>query len=314
MSTPKSSHKKRVCFKGSLAVLNLDLGKSKLLKQKEADYRRYVKSLCVEENKLVVYDANAVIVYKDSEFDDSSIEQPKKEKSLFIKKSLVQKEQVWEWRVKKLRDTLAPEERNELDQAFCKIPHKPFPEYVYNTSILVPHTLRFSSHFECANLQRAVLVGGNQYDLTLRPDTGTQSYSQWFYFCVYNTSKGQTVRFNLINLRKNLTSYSNGMTPTVWSINKERHEGIKWHKAGTEVTYKRNSLDPAYYTLSFSYTFEHSNDCVYFAHAIPYSYSKLCRFIARVKTRKQLLNVLSLIHICRCRRIERCRSRWSPYH
>eukprot|EP00826_Nyctotherus_ovalis_P031248 TRINITY_DN24946_c0_g1_i1.p2 TRINITY_DN24946_c0_g1~~TRINITY_DN24946_c0_g1_i1.p2 ORF type:complete len:110 (+),score=7.95 TRINITY_DN24946_c0_g1_i1:67-396(+) len=28
------------------------------------------------------------------------------------------------------------------------------------------------------------------------------------------------------------------------------------------------------------------------------------------------LNVsgLSLIHICRCRRIERCRSRWSPYH
>ena len=24
--------------------------------------------------------------------------------------------------------------------------------------------------------------------------------------------------------------------------------------------------------------------------------------------------LLSLIHICRCRRIERCRSRWSPYH
>ena len=23
---------------------------------------------------------------------------------------------------------------------------------------------------------------------------------------------------------------------------------------------------------------------------------------------------LSLIHICRCRRIESCRSRWSPYH
>eukprot|EP00826_Nyctotherus_ovalis_P029292 TRINITY_DN23112_c0_g2_i2.p1 TRINITY_DN23112_c0_g2~~TRINITY_DN23112_c0_g2_i2.p1 ORF type:complete len:259 (+),score=59.51 TRINITY_DN23112_c0_g2_i2:65-841(+) len=25
-------------------------------------------------------------------------------------------------------------------------------------------------------------------------------------------------------------------------------------------------------------------------------------------------SALSLIHICRCRRIERCRSRWSPYH
>eukprot|EP00826_Nyctotherus_ovalis_P007292 TRINITY_DN1180_c0_g1_i15.p1 TRINITY_DN1180_c0_g1~~TRINITY_DN1180_c0_g1_i15.p1 ORF type:complete len:152 (-),score=29.88 TRINITY_DN1180_c0_g1_i15:17-472(-) len=27
-----------------------------------------------------------------------------------------------------------------------------------------------------------------------------------------------------------------------------------------------------------------------------------------------LTHNLSLIHICRCRRIERCRSRWSPYH
>ena len=27
-----------------------------------------------------------------------------------------------------------------------------------------------------------------------------------------------------------------------------------------------------------------------------------------------LTNMLSLIHIWRCRRIERCRSRWSPYH
>ena len=26
------------------------------------------------------------------------------------------------------------------------------------------------------------------------------------------------------------------------------------------------------------------------------------------------LRILSLIHIWRCRRIERCRSRWSPYH
>ena len=32
------------------------------------------------------------------------------------------------------------------------------------------------------------------------------------------------------------------------------------------------------------------------------------RFISR------LLHTLSLIHIWRCRRIERCRSRWSPYH
>ena len=33
-----------------------------------------------------------------------------------------------------------------------------------------------------------------------------------------------------------------------------------------------------------------------------------------VDDRQVDLSRLSLIHICRCRRIERCRSRWSPYH
>ena len=31
-------------------------------------------------------------------------------------------------------------------------------------------------------------------------------------------------------------------------------------------------------------------------------------------TNPWVLADLALIHICRCRRIERCRSRWSPYH
>ena len=38
--------------------------------------------------------------------------------------------------------------------------------------------------------------------------------------------------------------------------------------------------------------------------------SELCRQFAIMR----LLYILSLIHIWRCRRIERCRSRWSPYH
>ena len=29
---------------------------------------------------------------------------------------------------------------------------------------------------------------------------------------------------------------------------------------------------------------------------------------------QQAVQHLSLIHICRCRRLNRCRSRWSPYH
>ena len=48
---------------------------------------------------------------------------------------------------------------------------------------------------------------------------------------------------------------------------------------------------------------------------------KFGRYIHRVHPSKILLKIwekrergLSLIHIWRCRRIERCRSRWSPYH
>ena len=47
-----------------------------------------------------------------------------------------------------------------------------------------------------------------------------------------------------------------------------------------------------------------------------------CSFSEAVKKYPELVKkylgsvvpYLSLIHICRCRRIERCRSRWSPYH
>ena len=42
-----------------------------------------------------------------------------------------------------------------------------------------------------------------------------------------------------------------------------------------------------------------------------------CQYLATEMVRSQrhrLHYLLSLIHIWRCRRIERCRSRWSPYH
>ena len=39
----------------------------------------------------------------------------------------------------------------------------------------------------------------------------------------------------------------------------------------------------------------------------------VCRLLLE-KKRSQVVHKLSLIHIWRCRRIERCRSRWSPYH
>ena len=39
-----------------------------------------------------------------------------------------------------------------------------------------------------------------------------------------------------------------------------------------------------------------------------------CQIANKKSDQWQLSKHLSLIHIWRCRRIERCRSRWSPYH
>eukprot|EP00826_Nyctotherus_ovalis_P033997 TRINITY_DN2783_c0_g1_i7.p1 TRINITY_DN2783_c0_g1~~TRINITY_DN2783_c0_g1_i7.p1 ORF type:complete len:119 (+),score=10.76 TRINITY_DN2783_c0_g1_i7:297-653(+) len=54
------------------------------------------------------------------------------------------------------------------------------------------------------------------------------------------------------------------------------------------------------YEVSILIRIIESGLCIWQTFGISYHYS-------------QHLN-LSLIHICRCRRIERCRSRWSPYH
>ena len=43
-------------------------------------------------------------------------------------------------------------------------------------------------------------------------------------------------------------------------------------------------------------------------------FNRLCHNGLKAKPSKCVLFKLSLIHIWRCRRIERCRSRWSPYH
>jgi len=34
-----------------------------------------------------------------------------------------------------------------------------------------------------------------------------------------------------------------------------------------------------YYTLSFDYKFDHLNDEVWFAHAVPYTYTQMCHSI-----------------------------------
>jgi hypothetical protein len=68
----------------------------------------------------------------------------------------------------------------------------------------------------------------------------------------------------------------------LYSEEKSKEENIGWHRGGSEVRFERNGLHRArgdnvrhYSSLVFEHTFDYSNDTVYFANTIPYTYSTL---------------------------------------
>ena len=197
----------------------------------------------------------------------------------------------------------------EYDQAmFSNLPLFPPSKHIPADSVLIApltNTLRFNSHFESGNLQKAIKVTDEEYTLLQDYDVLTKGHTQWFYFSVKNERKGQTVRFSIVNLMKYDSLYNNGMKPLVRSLRKEQTKGISWHRAGDAVSYYENNiprvlglntrLPQFYYTLSFIYTFEYEEDEVFFAHCYPYTYTDLQRHMASVIVRSaDILRVDSL--------------------
>ena len=62
--------------------------------------------------------------------------------------------------------------------------------------------IRFDSNFECGNLDLAIMVAPDEYDLLMRVDSNTKGHANWFFFKVTNFGDG-AVTFNLINFQKN---------------------------------------------------------------------------------------------------------------
>lgn len=74
-------------------------------------------------------------------------------------------------------------------------------------------------------------------------------------------------------------------------------EGSEWFRGGWNVVYSHSKLNRFlinryYYSLSFNFQF-YSNDTVWFAYSIPYSFSKLCGLLKEIETlncvRKEIL-------------------------
>ncbi len=125
--------------------------------------------------------------------------------------------------------------------------------------------------------------------------------SQWFYFAVTNTPRDRTVTFNILNCTKSVPLFKQGMKPLSFSEVAFESHGTEWTVDTENVAYSRtapagklcptpNFVDPVpsvagpqHFTLSFSYTFTHSDDRVYFAYSRPYPTTRLRQLLFRVR-------------------------------
>ncbi len=70
-----------------------------------------------------------------------------------------------------------------------------------------PSNLTFSSDFESGNLDVAIKINENEYDLFMRVDSNTRGHTNWYYFCVKNGPWLGSVKFNFCNFRRDRSLY-----------------------------------------------------------------------------------------------------------
>jgi hypothetical protein len=142
-------------------------------------------------------------------------------------------------------------------------------------------TLLFESRFESGNLGVSIKISDNEYDLFVQNDINTYGHTQWFFFRVENTYKGNAVKFNIKNFLKKDSLFNSGMKIRIYSSRKADTLDIGWHRGGKDIMYFENGIKKgskskrSMYTLTFTYQFEYDKDLVYFAYDKPYTYSDL---------------------------------------
>ena len=146
-----------------------------------------------------------------------------------------------------------------------------------------------------------------EYDLILQSDINTKGYTNWFYFSVRVQSKC-TIKFNIVNMQKQHSLFTAGMKVAVYSYRRKERENMDWHRDGYHYTYFPNELlkvqssaiqinaDQAtnYNTLSFQYDCKYSDDLIFIAANLPYSYTKMLKFIDHVEKIAKLNSSLYL--------------------
>lgn len=147
--------------------------------------------------------------------------------------------------------------------------------------------LIFDSKFEGGNLDRVEMQSSDEYDLYMRVDTNTTGHMHWFYFSVTGIQHKRTVKFNVVNFTRSTTLYAAGMNPAVFSVQEIKNGNSQgWQLGGEQVAFgpsRLKGLKKKIFSLSFTYKFVHTNDKVWFATAIPYTYCRLEKIFKLLK-------------------------------
>ena len=177
-------------------------------------------------------------------------------------------------------------------------------------------------------------VNNIEYNLWLENDHNTRGHTQWYYFkVVYKDiplapeKKTHKVKFNVLNLAKTSSLYQEGMKVAIWSKRRFEQDGTGWFRGGEEISYTQNDIPrytesgnahqkkgesafllnnngagegvETYFTFSFKYEFEpNTNDEVWFAHAIPYTYSQMQNSVKALVDDKRNRNCLKVNLLC----------------
>jgi Zinc carboxypeptidase/Cytosolic carboxypeptidase N-terminal domain len=179
-----------------------------------------------------------------------------------------------------------PPEALELLKKVKSMPASPdfspcYTLYVPNDNV----TLEFNSKFESGNLSRAIKLSDYEYSLYTQCDTNTTGNNHWYYFSVKNPRK-TSITFHIVNMKKLDLLYRSGLKPVVYSVRSHQETGIEWQRDCSAVSYK-NNLDTVHYTLSFDYHFKYSDDLVYFAYSVPYTYQQLNSYLNDIRYKYQ---------------------------
>jgi hypothetical protein len=139
---------------------------------------------------------------------------------------------------------------------------------------------KFSGDFECGNLGEVYFYGGKEFEIHLLPDPNENQTTQWFFFRVENMDPGE-YSFTIVGFYRPCNLHWKGSKVCAYSDSAARN-GIGWQRIGENLNYFKwkGGKNPEW---AFSFTFSVTErDAMYFAHAYPYTYTDLNRFLARL--------------------------------